>query len=155
MEQLINEDQLDKAENIADLAMQKMPVDKFGYYTLLEPYIGAYYEIEKTDKARKLYHDVAIKYQESLKYYSELSIENQTRYLDEIVSDIERYRGLVDLLVIYNDKDLALEETEKFNNYLRLFKHFTGEDESDEDEFIREDADIAKDTIDNILKLDQ
>ncbi|WP_456438465.1 glycosyltransferase family 117 protein [Psychroserpens sp.] len=154
MEQLINEDQLDKAEKIADLAMQKMPVDKFGYYTLLEPYIGAYYEIEKTDKARKLYHDVAIKYQENLKYYSELSIENQTRYLDEIVSDIERYRGLVDLLVIYNDKDLALEETEKFNNYLRLFKHFT-DDESDEDEFIREDADIAKDTIDNILKLDQ
>ena len=59
MEQLINEDQLDKAENIADLAMQKMPVDKFGYYTLLEPYISAYYEIEKTDKARKLYQDVA------------------------------------------------------------------------------------------------
>ncbi|WP_323789249.1 DUF2723 domain-containing protein [Psychroserpens sp.] len=155
MELLINEDQLDKAENVADLAMEKMPVDKFGYYTLLEPYIGGYYEIEKTEKARKIYHDVAKKYQENLKYYSELSIENQTRYLDEIVSDIERYRGLVDLLVIYNDKDLALQETEKFNNYLRLFRHFTDEEDSDEEEFIREDADIAKDTIDSILKLDQ
>ncbi|MBR9844786.1 MAG: DUF2723 domain-containing protein [Algicola sp.] len=155
MEQLINEDQLDKAENVADLAMEKMPVDKFGYYTLLEPYIGGYYEIEKTDKARKLYQDVAEKYQENLKYYSELSIENQTRYLDEIVSDIERYRGLVDLLVIYNDKDLALKETEKFNNYLRLFRHFTDEDEPDDEEFFREDTDIAKDTIDSILKLDQ
>ena len=155
MEQLINEDQLDKAENVADLAMEKMPVDKFGYYTLLEPYIGGYYEIEKTEKARKLYQDVARKYQENLKYYSELSIENQTRYLDEIVSDIERYRGLVDLLVIYNDKDLALEETEKFNNYLRLFRHFTDEDEPDDEEFFREDTDIATDTIDSILKLDQ
>ena len=155
MEQLINEDQLDKAENVADLAMEKMPVDKFGYYTLLEPYIGGYYEIEKKDKARKLYQDVAKKYQENLKYYSELTIENQTRYLDEIVSDIERYRGLVDLLVIYNDKDLALEETEKFNNYLRLFRHFTDEDEPDDEEFFREDTDIATDTIDSILKLDQ
>jgi tetratricopeptide (TPR) repeat protein len=155
MEQLINEDQLDKAENVADLAMEKMPVDKFGYYTLLEPYIGGYYEIKKTDKARKLYQDVAKKYQENLKYYSELTIENQTRYLDEIVSDIERYRGLVDLLVIYNDKDLALKETEKFNNYLRLFRHFTDEDEPDDEEFFREDVDITKDTIDSILKLDQ
>lgn len=155
MEQLINEDQFTKAENVADLAMEKMPVDKFGYYTLLEPFIGGYYEIEKTDKARKLYLDVAKKYQENLKYYSELSIENQTRYLDEIVSDIERYRGLVDLLVIYNDKDLALEETEKFNNYLRLFKHFTDEDEPEDEEFFREDTDITRDTIDSILKLDQ
>ncbi len=155
MEQLINEDQEDKAEHIADLAMEKMPVDKFGYYTLLEPFIGGYYEIEKNEKARKLYHDVAKKYQENLKYYSELTIENQTRYLDEIVSDIERYRGLVDLLVIYNDSDLALEETEKFNNYLRLFKHFIGDEEPNEEELYQEDRDIAKDTIDSILKLDQ
>jgi hypothetical protein len=155
MEQLINEDQLDKAEHIADLAMEKMPVDKFGYYTLLEPFIGGYYEIEKTDKARKLFQDVAKKYQENLKYYSQLSIENQTRYLEEIVSDIERYRSLVDLLVIYNDKDLALKETEKFNNYLKLFKHFTDEDEPTEDDLIREDFDIAKDTIDGMLNLDQ
>jgi hypothetical protein len=155
MEQLINEDQPEKAENIADLAMEKMPVDKFGYYTLLEPFIGGYYEIEKPDKARKIFQDVAKKYQENLKYYSELSIENQTRYLDEIVSDIERYRGLVDLLVIYNDKDLALKETEKFNNYLRLFRHFTGDDEPTEEELIREDFDIPRDTIDSILKLDE
>ena len=59
------------------------------------------------------------------------------------------------MLVIYNDKDLALKETEKFNNYLRLFRHFTDEDEPDDEEFFREDTDIAKDTIDSILKLDQ
>ena len=155
MEQLINEDQPEKAENIGDLAMEKMPVDKFGYYTLLEPFIGGYYEIEKPDKARKIFQDVAKKYQENLKYYSELTIENQTRYLDEIVSDIERYRGLVDLLVIYNDKELALKETEKFNNYLRLFRHFTGDEEPTEEELIREDFDIPRDTIDSILKLDE
>ncbi|WP_298904419.1 DUF2723 domain-containing protein [uncultured Psychroserpens sp.] len=152
MEQLINENQFDKAEKVADLAMEKMPVNKFGFYTLLEPYITGYYEIGKTDKARKLYTDVTRKYQEKLTYWSELSIENQTRYLDEIVSDIEWYRNLVDVLVIYNDKEFALQETEKFNNYLKLFKHFTG-DEEPETEPVREDRDIAKDTIDSILGL--
>ncbi len=58
-----------KLKNIADLAMEKMPVDKFGFYTLLEPYISAYYEIGKVEKGRKLYKDVTKKYQENLVYY--------------------------------------------------------------------------------------
>lgn len=152
MEQLINEDQPEKAEKIADLAMTQMPVDYFGFYTLLEPYISAYYEIGKVDKGRKLYKDVSKKYQESLTYYSGLTIENQTRYLDDIVTDIERYRSLVDLLVIYNDKEFAMEETEKFNNYLNLFKHFMGEEP--QQQAPREERDLATDTIDTLLQMD-
>ncbi|OUR91550.1 hypothetical protein A9Q87_09590 [Flavobacteriales bacterium 34_180_T64] len=152
IEQLINENQYEKAEEIADIAMENMPVDDFGYYTLLEPYISAYYEVESLEKARKLYIDVTRKYQEKLSYYSELSIENQTRYLDEVVTNIERYRSLVDLLVIYNDEEYALEETEKFNNYLKLFSHFS--DEEPEQDTIIEDRDIPSDTIDSILKLE-
>jgi hypothetical protein len=128
-----------------------MPVDKFGFYTLLEPYISGYYEIDKTDKARKVYIDVSRKYQENLTYWSGLIIENQTRYLDEIVTDIERYRSLVDILVIYNDKDFAMKETEKFNNYLKRFKHFTNEDEEEAKPPVREERDFPKDTIDKIL----
>lgn len=154
MEQLINEDQFDKAEKVADLAMLKMPVDKFGFYTLLEPYISGYYEIDKKEKARKLYTDVTRKYQEKLTYWSELSIENQTRYLDEIVTDIEWYRNLVDILVIYNDKEFAIQETEKFNNYLKLFSHFVGDDDTQPNPQ-REDRDLPKDTIDSILGIQQ
>jgi hypothetical protein len=152
IEQLINDEKYDKAETIADLAMEKMPVDDFGYYTLLEPYISAYYEIEATEKGRQLYKDVTQKYQENLEYYSSLPEETQERYISEIVSDIERYRGLVDILIIYNDKDFALKETEKFNNYLKLFSHF-GTDQSEPDPLI-DDIDIAKDTIDSILNIE-
>ncbi|RIA10859.1 uncharacterized protein DUF2723 [Flavobacteriaceae bacterium MAR_2010_72] len=150
IEQLINEDKYEKAEQIADLAMDNMPVDYFGYYTLLEPYISAYYEVGASEKGRKLYKDVSKKYQENLTYYSGLTIKNQEKYISEIVTDIERYRGLVDLLVVYGDKDFALEETKKFNDYLRLFRHFTGE--SVEDETPLNDRDIAKDTIDSIIQ---
>lgn len=133
IEQLINEDKLDKAEDIADIAMENMPVDYFGYYTLLEPYISAYYEVDNQEKARQLFKDVTVKYQESLTYYSGLEIDKQERLFEEIYTDIQRYKGLVDLLITY-DLEFAEIEGETFNNYLKLFRHFYGND-SEEDEY--------------------
>ena len=98
IEILIMEGELKKAEEIADLAMEKMPVDIFGYYIFLEPFIGAYYEIKAKDKGRSLYKEVALKYQENLSYYSRLSQQNQSKYIQSIYSDIERYKGLVDTM---------------------------------------------------------
>ena len=154
IEQLINEDQLDKAEEIADIAMEKMPVDKFGFYSLLEPYVSAYYEIGNVEKGRALYKDVAKKYQENLVYYSSLSIEDQDRIVGEdIYIDIQRYRALIDILVIYNDKEFALQETKTFNSYLSLFDELMNRYSQDELPEIPSDLDFnetIKDTIDLI-----
>lgn len=127
IEQLINENKLDKAEEIADIAMLNMPVDYFGFYTLLEPYISAYYEVGNKAKAQQLFKEVAQKYQENLSYYSGLKVANQERLFEEIYTDIQRYKGLVDVLVEY-DMDFARTEGDIFNNYLKLFMHFYGED---------------------------
>ena len=142
IEALIQEDKLERAEEVADLAMAKMPVDMFGFYTLLEPYIGAYYELEATDKARDLYMDVSRKYQQSLSYYSDLSEQNQSKYIQAIYSDIERYRSLVDVTTFYESDDFIKTEMGKFNNYLRLF---TGEpeDQSSEEEDFLESTDSS------------
>ena len=110
--------------------MEKMPVDLFGFYTLLEPYIGAYYELEATEKARNLYMEVIQKYQESLTYYSTLSEYNQSKHIQTIYNDIERYRSLVDVTAFYETETFIKAEMEKFNNYLRLF---TGELEEEEE----------------------
>ena len=144
IETLINEEQFVKAEEIADLAMDKMPVDTFGYYTLLEPYIGAYYEVEAKEKARQLFKDVSIKYQENLNYYSSLSEKNQTQQIENIYTDIGRYRGLVDVLMIYEDEDFIKAEMRKFNSYLRLF---TGDEEEEEEERIENDLPPVTDSI--------
>jgi len=138
IEQLINENKLDKAEEIADIAMINMPVEYFGYYTLLEPYVSAYYEIGNKEKAQKLFRQVAKKYQESLKYYSSLKVNNQEKLFEEIYTDIQRYKGLVDVLIKYDPK-FAEKESDIFNNNLKLFKHFY-EDEPEED--IKTDIDI-------------
>ncbi|MFD0837152.1 protein O-mannosyl-transferase family [Mariniflexile aquimaris] len=127
IEQLLTENKLDKAEEIADIAMTNMPVDYFGYYTLLEPYITAYYEIGNKQKAQKLYKQVAKKYQENLAYYSSLTLANQDRLFEDIYTDIQRYKGLVDVITKY-DLEFAKKEGDIFNTNLMLFKHFYGED---------------------------
>ncbi len=121
IEALINEGKLGKAEEIADLAMGKMPVDVFGYYIFLEPFIGAYYEVNAKEKARKLFKTVAVKYQESLSYYSRVSESNQSQYIQIIYSDIERYKSLVDTISLYEDEAFIKTEMESFNGFLRLF----------------------------------
>ncbi len=131
IEKSINEEKLDKAEEIADIAMDNMPVEYFGYYTLLEPYISAYYEVGNKEKAQRLFKDVAKKYQENLSYYSHLKTDNQERLFEDIYTDIQRYKGLVDVLVEY---DVAFAETEgaTFNNHLKSFKHFYGDQPEEE-----------------------
>ncbi|MEJ6792229.1 MAG: DUF2723 domain-containing protein [Lacinutrix sp.] len=141
IENLINEEKLDKAENIADIAMENMPVDKFGYYTLLEPYISAYYEVGAKGKARQLFKDVAVKYQESLTYFSELTFENQIKNGQEIVTDLERYRALIIVLIEY-DEDFAQKEFMDFNNYEKLFSRLFPEETPQ----LREERDINRDT---------
>jgi len=143
IEVLIQKGDFEKAEEIADLAMAKMPVDLFGFYTLLEPYIGAYYELKAIEKARKLYSEVSGKYQENLTYYSTLSEYNQSQYIQNIYNDIERYRGLVDVTAIYETETFTKAEMEKFNSYLRLF---TGELEGDDKQ-----ADQIEDEIEDTL----
>ena len=140
IETLINEDDLEKAEEVADLAMEKMPLDVFGYYTLLEPYISAYYEVGSEDKGRQLYIDVSKKYQESLTYYISLPEEKQELLIEEISTDIARYRSLIDLLFTYEEREFVQAEMEKYNNFIRMF---TGETE-DVPEI--DDPDIPKDT---------
>jgi hypothetical protein len=131
IEQLINEDKLDKAEEIADLAMEKMPVDTFGFYSLLEPYISTYFEVGNHDKARKLFKEVARKYQENLMYLSSQPLKTQERLIEDIYTDIQRYRALVDVLVVYDNEDFVLEETKKFNSYLQLLDPLMGPSEEE------------------------
>ena len=121
IDQLIIENDYKKAEEILDLAMTKMPIEDFGFYTLLEPIINAYYKIEKKDKARDIFEKIAIKYKENLEYFSSISNSNKNRYAEEIYTDIERYRSLVDVLISYEEGEYLENKMKEFNDYLDLF----------------------------------
>ncbi|KQO34716.1 hypothetical protein ASF10_03115 [Flavobacterium sp. Leaf82] len=129
MNQLIAEGKIDKAKNIINLAMTKMPLDKFGYYSLVEPFAGGYYKVGDTAKAQDLLNKLVQKYKEELNYYATLTPVDQTDLAIDIITDIERYRSL--LQVMKENKDLGFYEKQKttFNTYVNVFERFGREKE--------------------------
>ncbi len=121
VDQLILENKNEKAEEITDLVIENMPVNIFGYYTLLESYIDSYYKLENKAKARNLFSEIANKYKENLFYFSSLTDENKNRYAEEIYTDIERYRSLVGVIISYEEGEFLEKQMEDFNSYLELF----------------------------------
>ena len=131
-EQLLREKQFDKAEKLADLAMAKMPVDIYGYYSLIEPFILTYYNAGAEEKARALYEQVAVKYAETLNYYSGLKRDQQEAYFDDIYSQIEQYRSLVDTVIVEDqDNDYISKAMSKYNDLVSQFKYFMGDEEEE------------------------
>ena len=129
MDTLITENKNIKAREIIDLAMEKMPVDDFGFYTLAEPFADGYYRVGEKEKARALLAKLTTKYHDSLGYYRSLPIAQQNNEAQSIVTEIERYRSL--LIVMQENGDMEFYEAAKkqFNDRNRWFARFGRENE--------------------------
>lgn len=124
MEQLISEGKNDKAKKVIDLAMAKMPLEYYGYYTTLEPFAAGYYKVNEKQKARQMLSELAKKYQENIHYYSTLKSSEQNSLYMDIISDIERYRGLLDVMKESGDLEFYKTNKSTFNSYNKLFERF-------------------------------
>lgn len=124
MQQLIYEEKNNKAEKIIELALNKMPMDYYGYYTMVEPFASGYYQIGKKEKARELLNKLVNKYKQSLTYYSGIQSSIQNGIASDIITDIERYRSL--LYVMKDNKDLEFYTKNKaaFNSLNKRFERF-------------------------------
>ena len=126
---LLEEGEIKKSEEILDLSLDKMPVDYFGFYSLLEPYISTYYKLEKFKKGDQLFISLSNKYQQNLKYYSNLSKSKDSRfsiytYAENIITDTERYRSLVEAALNSNNTNFigqAIEDYIKSTDYVKEF----------------------------------
>ena len=124
MEALIMEGKMDKAEKVIDLAMEKMPVQYFEYYSMLEPFAIGYYEVGKKEKARAIISEVIKKYQENLTFYNGWKPSEQNFGAMDIVSDIEYYRSLLQVAESAEDLEFYNKEKVKFNNFNKMFERF-------------------------------
>ena len=124
MEQLVNEGKTEKAKNIIDLAMKKMPIEYFGYYTLVEPFAGGYYAIGEKAKAREILDTLVVKYKQNLDYYKTFKPSEQQNIAIEIVSDIERYRSLLHVMKDRGDMEHYNKHRSAFNSYNKIFNRF-------------------------------
>jgi hypothetical protein len=129
MEQLINEGKKDKAKNIIDLAMTKMPVQYYGYYSLIDPFAGGYYEIGEKQKARQLLEELMTKYKENLTFYKGLKASEQSDLVIDIITDIERYRGLLQVMKDRGDIEFYNKNKSIFNSYNKMFERFGRDNE--------------------------
>ena len=126
-EVLIDEDKYEQAEEIIDLAFSKMPIDYYGYYSLWTPFVKGYYEINRDDKAQEIVKKLSFKYSDRLNYYSSLEIFNQYNVGEEIISDIERFRNLIETIKASGEKDILSEQIKSFISGSEKFNYIYGE----------------------------
>ena len=129
MEQLINEGKFAKAEKVIDLAMTKMPLKYYDYYTMVEPFASGYYAIGKKEKARKLLNELTTKYKEQLKYYSTYKPSDLGFVAMDVVTNIERYRSLLEVMKNSEDVSFYNENKKVFNMYNKMFERFGRDNE--------------------------
>ena len=69
------------------------------------------------------------KYKEDLNYYGSLKASEQTGIAIEIVTDIERYRSLLEVMKESNDIAFYNKNKAVFNTYINMFERFGREKE--------------------------
>ena len=126
-ELLINEQKFKKAESVMDLALEKMPIDYFGYYSLLVPFIDGYYRIEQLEKAKHLSSQIGHKYSNRLDYFASLETNLQYGLGEEIITEIERYRTLVEANLKHAEKADLTNTLNKFINAIEPFRYLYGD----------------------------
>ena len=124
MEQLILEGQNGKAKKVIELAMTKMPFEKFGYYTALEPFANGYYKIGEKQKARELLTKLMSKYKEQLKFFSNMKSKEQDGIAIEIQRALIYYKSLLEIVKEQKDIEFLNQNKPTFVMFNRTFERF-------------------------------
>lgn len=127
VEQLLKENKIEKAKQVLDLGMVKMPVDQYEYYTMLEPFVSGYYDVNETKTAQNLVSKLFKKYQENLVYYNGLKFAEQNNLYSDIVTDLYRYEALLDIVAAKDKTDFAEKSKKEYARFKAMFARFDRE----------------------------
>ncbi len=120
--QLIVENKFDKAEEILDLSLEKMPVNKFGHYSMLISYIDLYYTLNKKEKARKLITELKTVFQEHLVYYSQFDESDIEAIFNEIERNLLMYDQVVKTATQFDDEAFSTSLKDEYISYIKMFE---------------------------------
>jgi hypothetical protein len=126
-EKLIDEGKNKKAKEVLDLAIHKMPLDYFGYYSLVVPMIDTYYRLDAVKSAQQLALKVGEKYRDEMEYFSSLKPSEQYLLGEEIITQAERYRTLMEAVLVNEDKILLSKSLNPFIEAITPFVNLYGE----------------------------
>ena len=123
---LIEDKQVEKAITVLDLAMDKMPIETFGYYSLVTPIASAYYRAGATEKAQQIVQKLAAGYHEYMRYYAQWDNDDQLALMEDLVGNVERYKSLMTEVVQARDYETLAAIYEPFYESILPFIYIYG-----------------------------
>ena len=123
---LIEEEQAEKAITVLDLAMEKMPIETFGYYSLVTPIASAYYRAGAKEKAQQIVQKLAAGFQEYMRYYAQWDNDDQLALMENLVGNVERYKSLLTEVVQARDYETLAAIYDPFFESILPFSYIYG-----------------------------
>ena len=123
---LVEDKQVEKAITVLDLAMDKMPIETFGYYSLVTPIASAYYRAGATEKAQQIVQKLAAGYHEYMRYYAQWDNDDQLALMEDLVGNVERYKSLLTEVVQARDYEPLAAIYNRFYESILPFSYVYG-----------------------------
>jgi hypothetical protein len=123
---LIDEKKAEKAITVLNLAMEKMPIETFGYYSMVTPIASAYYRAGASGKAQQIVKKIAVGYQEYMRYYAQLDNDDQLALMEDLVGSVERYKSLLNEVVQARDYETLAAIYNPFYESILPFSYIYG-----------------------------
>lgn len=123
LEKLLEENKIEEAKVVIDMVMQHIPVEYYGYYTFVAPFLDGYFKIGETKKGMQTFSQLKKIYIDRLEYYKTLPIDEKYGHIESILGDLQGYRSLIDILYENNKKGFAEQEMQNFNGYVDAFQN--------------------------------
>ena len=121
-DELIREKDLTRAEEILDMSMEKMPMDKYGYFRLVIGHIESYYQIDRPEKARKIAEFLIGNFQERILYYSGVSSYELSQNFSDLEGTLDLYRYIIATCVEFDTEEYGAGLKEDFLQSVTLLE---------------------------------
>ncbi len=129
-ETFAKENNFEKAEEVLDLSLSKMPIRDFGHISIALGYPEIYYKIGKPEKARKTLEILIDMTQQKLAWYSTFGDSYINVVFPQIQSELGVYKEyILGQIVKRNETDTEYIKNLQigFDNTLGLFSHLMQE----------------------------
>jgi hypothetical protein len=121
-DELIREKDYARAEEILDMSIEKMPIDKYGYYNLVIGHIESYYRIDRPEKARNITEFLVNNFKERIIYFSGLSSYELSVNFGELESSLDLYRYVIATCVEYDTEEYSSKLKQDFMDSVSLLE---------------------------------
>ncbi len=121
-DELIKEKDYARAEEILDMSLEKMPMEKYGYFRLVIGHIESYYNIDKPEKARKIVEFLIQNFKERIYYYSGVSSYELSMNFSDLEGTLDLYKYIIATCVEFDTEEYGENLKKEFMDAVTLLE---------------------------------